>query len=474
LIYSLATSNSSSRDVVSRTIEYRCPPFVAPRHPRLDHIAYYFGLGFVADDIGSTVPSGGRHYHYQHPRGAGYRRLAYCLMQRDSPVLDLFANNPFKGESPPTLMRIRAYNVLINSISEFKRTGKYWDKRLFATYMEPFSVDDEAQSYANLPPLHWHPEDYRYYQDSYAYQQLVAPIRTAAALVFQASPDHTVAPSNAVTDLAIAMPRVGRDCIDALQIDGITKECITNGSWARIWQVRSKLMNATNVATSPHFTTDPFPLIGDKRWNDSERGWLAVRHIMMTCLRPWFDAHKGYEPRLWLQRDDDSKVLNTTQEGGSYRDGSMSHSEWHLALLIDFIAVDGGKQAIEAVWAKPSLAKDYAARMNHTASNISLLALDDLCADIMCNVMWQYIGYLVYTLYHAHEMWLQALGGRIVAKISEKQTGEVPRNLLPGTSDCIDWLHWQPDLMKVEGATPEQWPSVMIPPKPYGAWTVAY
>lgn len=72
--------------IILNGIDSRRPPFVAPRHPRLDHIIYYFGLGFVADDIGSTIPSGGRHYHYAHPRAGGYRRLAYCLMERNSPV----------------------------------------------------------------------------------------------------------------------------------------------------------------------------------------------------------------------------------------------------------------------------------------------------------------------------------------------------------------------------------------------------
>jgi hypothetical protein len=53
-------------------------------------------------------------------------------------------------DGPPTLIRVQAYTMLPTSIAEMKATGRYWDKRLFATYMPPYSYDKDRTRYANL------------------------------------------------------------------------------------------------------------------------------------------------------------------------------------------------------------------------------------------------------------------------------------------------------------------------------------
>jgi hypothetical protein len=172
-----------------------------------------------------------------------------------------------------------------------------------------------------------------------------------------------------VWELASSLPNVGRHCVDAywslidqIKSHGISDEAITLGSWTKLVAFRNMIMNPEIVVISPHFEKDPYPLIGDQRWCNAEYGWLAVRHVMTTALRPLFDGVKPYEPQAWLQRND--RVNDNT-----HFDGHMAHTEWHLAMLVDFIALHGGRTALEQVWADPPLARDYASKMNNAAGN---------------------------------------------------------------------------------------------------------
>jgi hypothetical protein len=59
------------------------PAFVAPRHPRLDHLVFYAGLGSNGADMIKTI---GQAHPYYFGRADFLSRTAARLLESDSPV----------------------------------------------------------------------------------------------------------------------------------------------------------------------------------------------------------------------------------------------------------------------------------------------------------------------------------------------------------------------------------------------------
>jgi hypothetical protein len=99
------------------------PRFVAPHAPRLDHIVLYEGFGVGAGNYLGSVFSLGNPYDFTAV--STLDRLLERLMERDSPVRDLFGAVPFGGE-PPIRMRMRRYMFAPATTEEQRASGRYW------------------------------------------------------------------------------------------------------------------------------------------------------------------------------------------------------------------------------------------------------------------------------------------------------------------------------------------------------------
>jgi hypothetical protein len=167
-----------------------------------------------------------------------------------------------------------------------------------------------------------------------------------------------------VSDLAASLPAIGRTKVDAfwwlidqLHRHGTSREAITDGSWYRLSTQRAALMGAnvtiTNAGAIP-ISSSASCAIGNARWYEAEAGWRAIRIVLMEALSPHYYGHKGYE-KLSLQRSKDSNG----------KCDAYYQTEWHLAMLVDHIIIDGGRPAADALWANPIVvAKEHLSRVS--------------------------------------------------------------------------------------------------------------
>jgi len=130
------------------------PKFIAPHHPRLDHSIFYQGFGIDVSNFFESLLSIGNPYHFA--RGSDLESLAQRLIEGNSPVVNLFANNPFP-DAPPLQIRIQTYMLTPLSLQEQRSTGNWWRMEFVGPHLPP--VTRTAQTIADLYPdpelFHW-------------------------------------------------------------------------------------------------------------------------------------------------------------------------------------------------------------------------------------------------------------------------------------------------------------------------------
>jgi lipase maturation factor 1 len=98
----------------------RRPGFVAPHQPRLDWQMWFAALG-------------------NFRQNQWFMRLCQSLLQGSTPVLDLFASNPFP-KAPPKYIRARLYEYHFTTPAERARSGHWWRSQYKGPYCPVLSL----------------------------------------------------------------------------------------------------------------------------------------------------------------------------------------------------------------------------------------------------------------------------------------------------------------------------------------------
>lgn len=98
----------------------RRPSFVEPHMPRLDWQLWFAALGSPNQSL-------------------WVGNVAVRLLQNSSPVLGLFARNPFP-EGPPKYVRASFFEYHFTSPAELRETGRWWRREPQGLYLEPISL----------------------------------------------------------------------------------------------------------------------------------------------------------------------------------------------------------------------------------------------------------------------------------------------------------------------------------------------
>ena len=117
--------------------EYSAPKFIAPHHPRLDHLISYVSFGVTFSDF-FTAPI--PYVPYNDFLGCSSYSWVHLIIQRllenNSSVLSLFKNNPFVNH-PPTYVRVATYFLTPVPWQERLKTKRYWKKEFAAVVIAP-------------------------------------------------------------------------------------------------------------------------------------------------------------------------------------------------------------------------------------------------------------------------------------------------------------------------------------------------
>ncbi len=285
---------------------YSPPKFVAPHHPRLDHAVFYESFGTDAGNfLGSTFSAGSPNAFSHFP---WLERLVQRLLEGDSPVVNLFRNNPFP-DSPPLAVRVNLYMFQPTSDAERRRTGAWWRRKYVGMHLPPVTLNCARWD-------EWIPEPELFHWDELIWKRRAT--RTKSLM------------DNA---------RNGRDpdSLETMLLDaqaGITQEDI-----AHFW--------------------DSFAHFADKA---ERRNWKdlpdIVRRIRQTYSRRQLRAFEKILGRLSLAL---LARLEPHYSGGREpRVGVKSF--FHLGMLIHYI-IGEGRETYMSVFREPALAAPYADEM---------------------------------------------------------------------------------------------------------------
>lgn len=146
------------------TFEYRFmmstersrPRFIAPYAPRLDHIVLYKAFGVSSSNYLGSVFGYGNPYDFSSV--AMLDRVVERMMERGSPIRDLFGTVPFGGE-PPLRMRIRQYVFAPTTTREQRGSGRYWRRSLVGEHLPERGPDATLYRRWLPAPEQFHPDD---------------------------------------------------------------------------------------------------------------------------------------------------------------------------------------------------------------------------------------------------------------------------------------------------------------------------
>ncbi|MDD9945931.1 MAG: lipase maturation factor family protein [Myxococcales bacterium] len=132
------------------------PPFLSPRHARLDQATYYFANGIhTASLFGSLFPRSWP--HLAHARTSTFDIVAQRLLAGDPLHLNALGHNPFP-DAPPKLIRVAMLALTPTRPQELRATGDWWHVRRLGTIAPPRGRETWPDELLYPPPELFHPD----------------------------------------------------------------------------------------------------------------------------------------------------------------------------------------------------------------------------------------------------------------------------------------------------------------------------
>ena len=133
------------------------PPLVAPYHPRFDQSLIYGASGLTESNSMGSLIGNGRPYGWAYYSHVSYfDRGVQRLLEADPAHLRLLASDPFRGRKPLEV-RVALLALTPTSITEHRRTGRYWRVRRCGILIPPQRLDPQVFEDALPPPSSFTP-----------------------------------------------------------------------------------------------------------------------------------------------------------------------------------------------------------------------------------------------------------------------------------------------------------------------------
>ena len=132
------------------------PQFIAPFHPRYDHLIYYESPGFSGANFFTANIGTGNPYRFSH--SSMLMLVLQRLMEGEETIQYLFKSDPFKdSDQPPSYMRVQAYVFEPLTVKEHSQTGLWWRRKCIGTHYPV--VQRDAHTWDDWLPspetFHW-------------------------------------------------------------------------------------------------------------------------------------------------------------------------------------------------------------------------------------------------------------------------------------------------------------------------------
>jgi len=137
--------------------EYDSPRFVAPHHPRLEHLLFYMGSGQTFSDFLSAPI-----WYIPYNMITGYSAYSWLdgllqrLLEGSKITSTLFKSQPFDSRAPK-FVRVVKYFYTPSSIKELRKTGRWWHKEFSGVIIQPRTSEPKKISLLVPPPVMLHP-----------------------------------------------------------------------------------------------------------------------------------------------------------------------------------------------------------------------------------------------------------------------------------------------------------------------------
>lgn len=143
--------------VYSPTLETSRPRFCAPHHNRFDQAVVYEGLGLNEASILRNVV--GRFDPYGYGGIPGPLLLVHRIVEGTVPKTHFYDRTLERKLGPPLSARVRTHMFEATSLSEARRTGRYWRRTLVGPHFPPVRRGEGYWDHPLPAPELWHPDD---------------------------------------------------------------------------------------------------------------------------------------------------------------------------------------------------------------------------------------------------------------------------------------------------------------------------
>jgi len=135
------------------------PKFIAPYHPRFDHLIYYESPGFNGSNF--YISNIGLNNPYVFSKEHMYSKISQRLLEGEGETHKLFKSNPFPDtNNPPKMIRVRNFLLEPTSPAALKQSG-HWVKRVHVGVHYPAFHRDDSFWQRFLPdPENFHWDDW--------------------------------------------------------------------------------------------------------------------------------------------------------------------------------------------------------------------------------------------------------------------------------------------------------------------------
>jgi len=135
------------------------PKFVAPYHPRFDHLVFYENPGFNGANF--FVANVGLNNPYVFSSAHLFARVIERLLEGEQSIHRLFKTNPFPDlNNPPRMVRVRNFILEPTCIKQWRQTGR-WFKRIYVgVHYPPVKRNDNFWKNAYPDPEVFHRDEW--------------------------------------------------------------------------------------------------------------------------------------------------------------------------------------------------------------------------------------------------------------------------------------------------------------------------
>ncbi|HEX6245871.1 MAG TPA: lipase maturation factor family protein, partial [Polyangiales bacterium] len=263
------------------------PPFVAPHHPRIDHLCVYAGSGMSESDYMASMVGAGKPYGFSSfSHHTWLHRAMQRLLEGSPDVRGLFANDPFDGQTPK-YCRVRLQALAPASLREARETRKPWLVRDAGVLFRPRTNNPNVFKHWLSPPELFHPDNLHQRRTSPALRNLLrahaagTPLRDAIRI------DSDIRSDEVERFWSEFVPAVAIDRGSYARVEAVAEQLqqrFDEDSLRRMERIAERYVHVLRTRLEPYFFGTETPRI--------KKAWSMTLHLLAHEMI--LDGEQGY------------------------------------------------------------------------------------------------------------------------------------------------------------------------------------